>query len=459
MNFKTIVTLILFFLATSVSAQTTVSGEGRFYAGDDDSLSFVKAQLHYQAVRDVISKELKSMGLDDKVFWQRYESKFSEYFQSVEKQLKEKYADASGEVPKDKKLDYEKALRAKKLEAMSRYGRIQGVITSYSVKRMTRSPQNPQSRFYQIEAKTDRRSVNELYIKFTSDEADRKYTTLFVTVDFALSHMTWTDTGVEVGSDFTDVVRDHWRKWLENKFTGQIDEIVFTDDTMQRQLREFLLIPRDIEFNQRLENGDSSLSRYGTGLWLKISMKMDKLREDELLKKREISIDGDVLMIELRTNRSIAQSNFEPEKKLFHTEEAKSFSSSLASMVYSKPLPAFEEARRATREISMSRQDFHLKVASLTSIQDLLDVGTLLTNKGVVHQARTEVVGFDGSKGVLNISFRGGRQNLTSFLRGITGAPLGNGKVLQVNPEKPTEMTLMVIEQNEQPTKNSKTSI
>ncbi|MFX3675476.1 MAG: hypothetical protein ACN6I6_00415 [bacterium] len=459
MNFKTIVALILFFVTTTLSAQSTISGEGRFYAGDDDSLGFVKNQLHYQAVRDVITKELKSMGLDDKVFWQRYESKFGEYFQAVENQLKEKYVDASGVVPKEKKLDFEKALRAKKLEALSRYGRIQGVITSYSVKRMTRSPQNPQSRFYQIEAKTDRRSVNELYIKFTSDEADRKYTTLFVTVDFALSHMTWTDTGVEVGSDFTDVVRDHWRKWLENKFAGQIDEIVFTDDTMQRQLREFLLIPRDLDFNQRLENGDSSLTRYGTGLWLKISMKMDKLREDELLKKREISIDGDVLMIELRTNRSIAQSNFDPEKKLFHTEEAKSFSSSLASMVYSKPLPAFEEARRAMREISMSRQDFHLKVASLTSIQDLLDVGVLLTNKGVVHQARTEVVGFDGSKGVLNISFRGGRQNLTSFLKGITGAAVGNGKVLQVNPEKPTEMTLMVIEQNEQPTKNSKTSI
>tara|TARA_R110000868_G_scaffold80095_3_gene227777 strand:- start:7102 stop:8481 length:1380 start_codon:yes stop_codon:yes gene_type:complete len=459
MNFKTIVALILFFVTTTLSAQSTISGEGRFYAGDDDSLGFVKNQLHYQAVRDVISKELKNMGLDDKVFWQRYESKFGEYFQNIEKQLKEKYVDASGEVPKDKKVDFEKALRAKRLEAMSRYGRIQGVIASYSVKRMTRSPQNPQSRFYQIEAKTDRRSVNELYIKFTSDEADRKYTTLFVTVDFALSHMTWTDTGVEVGSDFTDVVRDHWRKWLENKFAGQIDEIVFTDDTMQRQLREFLLLPRDLEFNQRLENGDSSLSRYGTGLWLKISMKMDKLREDELLKKREISVDGDVLMIELRTNRSIAQSNFDPEKKLFHTEEAKSFSSSLASMVYSKPLPAFEEARRAMREISMSKQDFHLKIASLTSIQDLLDVGILLTNKGVVHQARTEVVGFDGSKGVLNISFRGGRQNLTSFLRGITGAAVGNGKVLQVNPEKPTEMTLMVIEQNEQPAKNSKTSI
>tara|TARA_R110000868_G_scaffold143075_13_gene360806 strand:- start:13935 stop:15314 length:1380 start_codon:yes stop_codon:yes gene_type:complete len=459
MKFKTLTALVLFFLATTVSAQSTITGEGRFYAGDDDSLAFVKNQLHYQAVRDVISKELKTMGLDDKNFWQRYESKFGDYFQAIEKQVQEKYADASGEVPKEKKLDYQKALRAKKLEALARYGRIQGVITSYSVKRMTRSPQNPQSRYYQIEAKTDRRSVNELYLKFTSDEADRKYTTLYVTIDFALSHMTWLDTGVEVGSDFTDVVRDHWRKWIENKFAGQIEEIVFTDDSTQRQLREFLMIPRDLEFTQRLESGDSSLSRYASGLWLKISMKMDKLREDELLKKREIAIDGDVLMIELKTNRSIAQSDLEGEKKLFHTDDAKSFSSSLASMVYSKPLPAFEEARKAMREISMSKHDFHLNVGALASIQDLLDVGTLLTTKGVVHQARTEVVGYNGNKGVLNISFRGGKQNLTTFLKGITGATLNSGKVLQVNPEKPTEMTLMIVEPAEQPVKNSKTSI
>ena len=116
-------------------------------------------------------------------------------------------------------------------------------------------------------------------------------------------------------------------------------------------------------------------------------------------------------------------------------------------MVYSKPLPAFEIAHKSMSEISKAKHDYRLYISSLSSIQDLVDVGTLLVNKGVVHQTKTEVVGFNGSKGELSLTFRGNRENLQKFLRGITGSTLSSGKVLQVNPEKPTEMTLMLIDQ------------
>lgn len=453
--------LILLLLAlTSFNAfgQNTVSGEGRFYAADDDSLGFVKTQLHYQAVRDVISKELKTMGLDEKLFWQKYEERFSDYFKSVADQVKEKYADSKGEIPREKKADYDRALRARRLSVLSRYGRLQGVVTSYSVKRMTRSPQVPQSRFYQIDAKTDRRAINELYLKFTANDTDRKYKTLYVSLDFKLLSMTWNDAGVEIGTDFTDVVREHWQKWLEDKYNTQIEQVVFTDEALERQLRDFLLIPRDLVFSQRIESGDTSLERFASGLWLKIDMSLEKLREDILVSKREIAVEGDLLLIELKTNRSVFHSDLVKEKKLFHTDEARAFSSSLASMVYSKPLPALETAKRAMGEISLALQDYHLKVSSLGSIQDLMDVGALLSSKGVVHQARTEVVGFNGKTGTLSLSFRGGRQELSNFLKGLTGQNVSNGKVLQVNPEVPTEMVLMLVEPSAPATKATKAS-
>lgn len=456
MKFLLTISLILF--SSFAFPQTMVSGEGRFYAADEDSLVFVKNQLHYQAVRDVITKELRTMGLDDKVFWQSYDTKFKNYFEAIEKQLKEKYANEQGEVPKDKKQDYERTLRAKRLSILANYGRLQGVITSYSVKRMTRSPQSPQSRYYQIDAKTDRRSVNELYLKFTADDADRKYTTLYVSANFALNHMTWNDTGVELGSDFTDVVKDHWKKWLTAKFAGQIQEIVFTDEGLERKLREFLMIPRDLAFNQRVENGDNSIAQLASSLWLKVGMNLDKLHENQLLNKREISIDGDVLLIELKTNRSISQRDLDSEKKNFHTEELKTFSSSLASMVYSKPLEAFDDARKSMSDVSQAKHNYRITVSSLSSIQDLLDVGSLLTTKGVIHQAKTEVVGFDGKSGELTITFRGGRQNLSTFLKGVTGSSVSPGKIIQVNPESPTDMTLLLIDQPSAPLKPNKTS-
>lgn len=449
--------LLFFFFCFQVHAQSVVSGEGRFYAADEDSLTFVKSQLHYQAIRDIITKELKSLGLDEKIFWQKYDAKFKDQFDSVEKSLKDKYADESGEVPRDKKADYDKAVRAKRLASLARFGRLQGVLNSYSVKRMTRSPQSPQSRYYLIEGKTDRRYVNELYLRFTSEDVDRKYKTLFITANFKLDHMSWSDAGVEVGTDFTDVVKNHWKKYIDNKFVGKIEEVVFTDESMERELREFLLIPRDMEFNQKVENGSGNFARYASALWLKVEMELDKLSDDELLNKRKISVGGDVLMIELKTNRSVAQEDLETERKLFHTDDLKSFSSSLASMVYSKPLAAFEVAHKSMGEISKAKHDYRLLIGSLSSIQDLVDVGNLLVNKGVVHQTKTEVIGYNGSSGELSMTFRGNLENLQKFLRGITGSVLGSGKVLQVNPEKPTEMTLMLIDQpvSPKPTKAS----
>src|SRR5690606_10339835 len=105
---------------------------------------------------------------------------FAEYFKNIADQVKAKYADESGEVPKEKKADYDKALRARRLSVLSRYGNLQSIISKFSVKRSTRSPQVPQSRFYQIEASTDRRLVNELYLKFTTDESISRYQTLYV---------------------------------------------------------------------------------------------------------------------------------------------------------------------------------------------------------------------------------------------------------------------------------------
>ena len=432
--------------ASTFASSSDILGEGRFYAADEDSLGFVKSQLHYQAVRDVITKELKAMGLDEKLFWQRYDERFNDYFKQVAEQVKSKYANDKGEIEPNKKVEYEKALRARRLSVLSRYGRLQSVVTSYSVKRSTRSPQVPQSRFYQIEAKTDRRAVNELYLKFTADDGDKKYQTLYVSTNFILNGMSWVDAGVEVGSDFTDVVREHWSKWLQEKLSGQISTVVFTDDAMERQLRDFLLIPRDLVFNQRIESGDSALSRFASGLWLKIDINMEKLREDQLLSKREIAIEGDLLLIELKTNRSIYHDDFAKEKKLFHTDEVQAFSSSLASMVYSKALPSFDNAKRSMGEISTAKHDYQVQISSLNSIQDLIDVGNLLGSKGVIHQTRTEVLSFDGKSGVLSLSFRGGRAELAKFLKSLTGQNLSSGKVLQVNPEVPTQMTLMIVE-------------
>ena len=136
-------------------ANDYIEGEGRFYAGDDDSLAFVKSQLISNAFQDVISKELASMGLDANLFWNKWNARFDSYFTPVQEQLREKYKlDEQGNGAQ--KNDYQKALRVKKLELQARYGDLARVVSSYSIKRMTRSTQVPNSRYMSLQAKVDR---------------------------------------------------------------------------------------------------------------------------------------------------------------------------------------------------------------------------------------------------------------------------------------------------------------
>ena len=114
LNFKRCL-LGLLFLAQALWAGSYVAGEGHFSSKEGDSLSFIKSQLLYNAFRDVISKELKSMKLDDRKFWRNYEEKFSQQFEPTAKALKKSFSNKKNR--KSKKTTYKSSLRVKRLTA------------------------------------------------------------------------------------------------------------------------------------------------------------------------------------------------------------------------------------------------------------------------------------------------------------------------------------------------------
>ena len=183
----------------ALSAEKFVSGEGRFFAQDEDSLSFVKKQLLYSAFRDVLSKEMSAIGLDSGTFWTAYDQKFDNYFEPIKQKLKNTYKIVDGEEVSEKQKEaYQKKLRRKKLTLMAKYGRLGRAITSYSIKKMTRSTQMANSRYLNLQAKVNRKLLSSLFRKFTLSSERRRYKKLYLTVNFSLEDMSWVDLGVGV---------------------------------------------------------------------------------------------------------------------------------------------------------------------------------------------------------------------------------------------------------------------
>lgn len=414
-----------------------VSGDGRFYAQDEDSLSFVKQQLLSSAFRDILGKELKSMGLNAELFWQKYDLQFDEYFAPIHDQLKADYGvKEDGDISAKKRDEYEKELRKKRLVLKSKFGRLDRAVSSYSIQKMSRSTQMANSRYLALQAKINRKMLSEIYLQFTREGEARHFKKIYLSVKFNLKDLSWNDVGVDVETDFTEVVQEHWKKWFEEKFQGVVDSIVLTDESTERELTEFLKIPS--EATQMLQGQEviGRDSNFSNSLWVKINIDLNKEHDHGLLREREFGIDGDFLIVDLKNNKVLSHYDFIKEERKFSVEDRHKLSSNMASLVYQIPLPNFEKFKADLLGATAPSQRIYLDVEGANTITDIFDFTSILNNKGVSYQFEVEVESF--SKGVAKVAvdFKGQGNEIIEFLKSLDGARVNNDKIIDFGKEK-----------------------
>ena len=392
--------------ASTLAADDFINGEGRFFAQDEDSLTFVKKQLLYSAFRDVLSKEMSAIGLDSGTFWTAYDNKFDGYFEPIKEKLKVTYKIIEGEEVSDvQKVAYQKKLRRKKLTLMAKYGRLGRAITSYSIKKMTRSTQMANSRYLNLQAKVNRKLLNNLYRKFTLSSERRRYKTLYLTVNFSLENMSWIDLGVGVESDFTSVVKEHWKRWVEDNIKDDIEEVIITDSSSESKLKEFIKIPQyttqaihnftgvDHPSMKKVETGYVRVEDDGfkDALWLDVKVEIKKNNEDKLLKQRAFSFSGEFLMVDLKSNSLAMHFDFVKEDATFSFKKAHALSSNAASLVYRLPMSEFNKIKPKLSGLHQKRKSVRLEIYNLASLSQLYQLMELLQTKGLMFSVGADI--------------------------------------------------------------------
>src|SRR5688572_2944400 len=85
---KILVLLLTLFTLPALAQQDYTSGEGHFGAQEGDKPDFVKAQLLYEATKDVVTKEMAAMGFNHELFWQKYNERLNASLKILEDSLK-----------------------------------------------------------------------------------------------------------------------------------------------------------------------------------------------------------------------------------------------------------------------------------------------------------------------------------------------------------------------------------
>ncbi|MEC7275144.1 MAG: hypothetical protein VXV96_02400 [Bdellovibrionota bacterium] len=436
---------LLLLLLTSVqvwSQLVTVEADGRFYARDDDRLSFVKNQLLYSAYQDVFSRELKAMNLDSDKFWQHYEEKFAEYFLPIQETIEKKYTDEeSGKIKR--KADYKKALRLKKLSLKSRYGGLRNAIPRYSVVKRLRSPEVPNSRYIRVKAYVDRKVLHKIYLQFTTDNPDRHFSTLYITPSFQLIDTAWVETGVQVESDLTQVLENSWREKIEASLQGKVDKIVFADTAQSNELENFFRLAKETKELSTPEQGETLANDFGSSLWMKLNFSIKKTKENEDSKKRNFVIAGDLLLMDLSQQKILTYDDFEEKPLALSYEEVKGLSNGVANAIYGLPIGKFRELKETVLNAKMGLKKVFLEIVEYENYRDLELLTRRLGNRGIAKQFTPVIESMTPNSAKISLEYAGEDDEMVALLRGLNNVVLENNrKIIFPNSESPFQLAL-----------------
>jgi hypothetical protein len=410
-----------------------VEGDGRFYSKDEDTLSFIKKQLLSEAFKDIYTKELKEMGLDPEKFWRGFEEKFSEYYLPIKETLEKKYGLDQEKVKNKAKVAFRKEERLKRLALRSRYGRLNRAIPQYSIKKMSRSPQVPNSRYIRISAKVSRKELHRIYLSFTADNSDRHFSTLYLTPRYKLIDSSWNDTGVEVETDFTEVLNNSWKEKIEANIGKKISRIVFTDVALEDELLKFSRLNLEARNNlseEKPEDAATESNDFSNSLWMRMNFTLKKSKEEEELKRREFEISGDLLLQDLASHDIVAFKDFSEQKKAYSYEENKALSSALANAVYQMPLASFKELETKLVSRRLGLKQVTLEVRNYGNIRELNSLTKIIGERGITKQFSPTLESFSANNAKILLEYAGEDEEMINILKSLANVPVANNKVI-----------------------------
>ncbi len=404
----------LFFTTGILWANPYVTGQGSFHSKKGDPLVFIKTQLLYSAFRDVISNELKAMKLDQKKFWSNYEQQFSQYFNPIADSLKKRFLDKKGRISKRK--EYKIALRKKKLTSKGRYGNLNKIVPSYSIRNTTSSASSKERRSHKIEihATVNRRTLHQIYLSFTKSKIEKTFEKLFISTHFDINNIQWSALDMSSQNDLTDTITNHWKNWFKTHMGNTFQEIVIVND---RQ-REFIA---------------NNLPSDSQSFWLKIHTRIEKTHSDNFLNINSFLISANYLFVNPKTKTPILYGEKKEALKHIEFENIKDLNSQLATLIYQEPISLFDKMKSSIKSLSLNQNYMEIIVKNAPTILAVLQLSDFISHEGIIHGVQTLVSHYDASKSLITLSYTNKKEEIITFLKTLNNRTFIKNKTLKID--------------------------
>lgn len=405
---KIITLLCCLILTATCFSKDFTKGRGKFKASDDDSYEFIKKQLVHEGFKDIISKELSSIGLNKDLFWQKYNSALQSSFDQLETELRAKYK--LDEKPSRQQVQaYTKELRRKKLIRERSFGGINNIIPRWVVKKISRSQKWPRNRYISLEGDVDRGKLNQFYYSFVKGKQSISDGTLYLKVNFDLRGFSYSDIEIENEKEFDGVIAKKWVDWFLINKPLNISNIVLVQGEIAQKLKTYQNLPP----TEMLSNVPPE---FVNSLLLDLNLQLELEDSNPEFSTYKYQYRGEGFLKNLQTDLVIETYSMRPETKEYRLAKTSSLANILANHLYQLGRDNFPKVAKGIKNITPIKSIQRISLRDFRSVNHIQEVLDLVSDEGVKYSLKTEIESISQGKAEVILFYDGKLEQIKQLL-------------------------------------------
>lgn len=406
--------LILVLMIGTAYANDFTKGEGRFVSKDEDAHNFVKQQLIHEGTLNIVKKEIKALGLNSELFFQKYNEKLNDRNLDIEKNLIAKLNITDESKSKEKK-NFQKIFRFKKLRYRRTFGRLNTVISKYTIKKISRSQKYPNYRYIRMEASVNTQLLNKIYYKYVSGRKRSDYGSLFLNVNYKLSGITYSELGIENESDFSNVITNNWINWFSKNKPMNIANIERLSDENTKRLEEYQKLTSEVMLANIPEVFVNSLL---------LDVQVEIVRDNFDKRKSEYTFKyiGAGYLKDLQSNLIVETYKFNGKEKKIKIEKDLNIANIIVNDVYRMALGSFPGIIKSVKNITNINSVQRIVLTDFPNMGKVMKLVDLIQDRGVKYSVKAEIESISKNKTEVVFYFDGKKTDLITLLNKLQSA-------------------------------------
>ncbi|MBF0361579.1 MAG: hypothetical protein HQK49_11240 [Oligoflexia bacterium] len=437
----------VFILQVQVQGQGLVAvGEGSVIIEDEEQKDLYK-DLHKEYIYNDaflmgIVSYLNNNGLDGTQFLNQYKSKLQKGLTYIEKDI-----DIATKDKNLKKLKYNIDFFKK--------NRLPTVISSYKMKNSFQDPSNSKRQILQLEVVINRQLLIPIYNGMMGIKTIKGQQKLYLACSIRLENLDWSLLGTLPGISGENIICDHlvdnWRKYLieeSDKFFKESEV-----EAINAEKRNFY----ESKFSRGNESGNIVETNVVTPeansidlnlSMIKLEVVVKEIKNNSLLKKRTIQIDGTLTIFDLKNNRII--DGFEFNKRIFNSfygantsASGNKITSELSGNIYRAAVPALEKViavmKKNLTNINMNMNtttlNRKLNVRKFRNFLDIINLQNGLLTKGGDVFRRVYPSFYENDLVILSFESNASEDEVKNMILSLDGRPISDSLNLII-PDK-----------------------